>query len=143
MSFNNPRRGMPLGNIGRYSIRLLYHSVLSLYETSSIVNTILTLHHTILTFYDLKETTLENTVGKTQNAGNIYIYSITNKRYTTQKYIYLENTVGKTQNAGNKHFPKVFSTLSKKEILILETYNLSSATASNWSSPNFCCLVKG
>ena len=96
MSFNNPRRGMPLGNIGRYSSRLLYHSVLSLYETSSIVNTILTLHHTILTFYDLKETTLENTVGK-------------------------------TQNAGNQHFPQVFSTLSKKEILILETFNLSSA----------------
>ena len=43
----------------------------------------------------------------------------------------LENTVRKEENAGNQHFPTVFSALSKREIVILATFNLSSASAFN------------
>ena len=46
----------------------------------------------------------------------------------------LENTVGKGENAGNQHFSPfttMFSTLSKREIVILATLNLSSAIAFN------------
>ena len=52
----------------------------------------------------------------------------------TPKKKALENTVGKGENAGNQHFllfPTVFSTLSKREIIILANYNLSSANAFN------------
>ena len=46
----------------------------------------------------------------------------------------LENTVGKGENDCNQHFslfPTVFSTLSRKEIIILTTSILSSANAFN------------
>ena len=43
----------------------------------------------------------------------------------------LENTMGTEENAGPSifSFPTVFSTLSKREILILATFDLSSANA--------------
>ena len=43
-----------------------------------------------------------------------------------------ENIVGKGENAGNQHFllfPTMFSTVSKTEIIIVATLNLSSANA--------------
>ena len=52
----------------------------------------------------------------------------------TQRKKALENTVGKGENAGNQHFllfPTVFSTLSKREIIIVTTSILSSTTAFN------------
>ena len=40
----------------------------------------------------------------------------------------LENTVGNGENAGNQHvLLTVFSSLSKREIIFLATFNLSSA----------------
>ena len=44
-----------------------------------------------------------------------------------------ENTVGKGANAGNQLFLlfPVFSTLSRREIIILTTFNLLSANAFN------------
>ena len=39
--------------------------------------------------------------------------------------------MGKGENALNQHFPAIFSTLSKTQIIILATYNLSSANALN------------
>ena len=44
----------------------------------------------------------------------------------------LENTVGKGENAGNQHFllfPQCFLLLSKREIIILAMFHLSSANA--------------
>ena len=44
----------------------------------------------------------------------------------------LENTGGKGENVGNQHFlpfPPVFSILSKGGMVILATFNLSSANA--------------
>ena len=44
----------------------------------------------------------------------------------------LENTVGKEENAGNQHFllfPQCFQLLSQREIVILATFNLSTANA--------------
>ena len=46
----------------------------------------------------------------------------------------LENTVGKGENAGMPEFcpfSTVFSTLSKREIIMTATFNLSSANAFN------------
>ena len=46
----------------------------------------------------------------------------------------LENNEGKGENAANQHFllfPPVFPTMSKREIIILATFNLSSANAFN------------
>ena len=54
--------------------------------------------------------------------------------HTTLRKKTLENIVGKEENAGNQHFlpfPTVFSTLSKREIIIFATLNLSSANAFN------------
>ena len=50
----------------------------------------------------------------------------------TQKKKALENTVGKQENSGNQHFllfQKRFSTLSRREIIILAMFNLFSANA--------------
>ena len=45
----------------------------------------------------------------------------------------LENTVGNGENAGNQHvLLTVFSSLSKREIIFLATFNLSSAHAFNF-----------
>ena len=60
----------------------------------------------------------------------------------TQKKKALEYTLGKGENAGYQHFLKVFSTLSKREIIILAPFNLSYASAFN-SRPESCRLVKG
>ena len=52
----------------------------------------------------------------------------------TLKQTALENTVGKGEIAGKLAFPPfttVFSTLSKREIVILATFNFSSANAFN------------
>ena len=103
MSFSNPRRGMPLGNIGRYSSRLLCHSVLSLNETSLIVKTILTLYHTILTFY--------------------YPEGEDFRRHWEKEKILVSSIFS---------FSAVFSSLSKREIIILARFDLSSAIAFNY-----------
>ena len=44
-----------------------------------------------------------------------------------------ENTVGKGEKTGNQHFPlfPVFSTLSKREIVTLASFDLSSANVFN------------
>ena len=49
----------------------------------------------------------------------------------SQKQNPFENIVWKGENAGNQHFPTMFSTLSKTEIIIWATFILSSATAFN------------
>ena len=51
----------------------------------------------------------------------------------TLKIKALENTVGKGENAGNQHFIlfPVFSTLSKRKIVILAMFNLLFANAFN------------
>ena len=53
---------------------------------------------------------------------------------TTHRKKASENTVGKGENSGNQHFLRfstVSSTLSKREIIILAIFNLSSANANN------------
>ena len=51
--------------------------------------------------------------------------------------------VGKGENAGNQHFllfPTMFSTVSRREIIILVTFVLSSANALNLvDSENWLC----
>ena len=56
-----------------------------------------------------------------------------------------ENIVGKGEKAGNQHFlifPAVFSTRSKTEMIILATFDLSSANALNLAQSKNCRLVK-
>ena len=74
----------------------------------------LTLYHTIPTFNDPKKKTLENTVGKGENAGN-------------QHFLL---------------FP-LFSTLSEREIIILATFNLLSVNAFNLVTSKNCLFGKG
>ena len=40
-------------------------------------------------------------------------------------------------------FPTMFSTLSKTEIIIFVTFNLSSAISYIWSGSKFCCAGMG
>ena len=64
---------------------------------------------------------------------------------TTLKRKALENTMGKGENAGNQHFllfPTVFSTLSKREIIILIIFNMSSAKAFNFDKSNILSFGK-
>ena len=58
----------------------------------------------------------------------------------------LENTEGKGENAGNQHFllfSTVFSTLSKRENVILATFKLSSANAFNLVMSKILFFGKG
>ena len=59
-----------------------------------------------------------------------YLFTTQSRLLTTLKKA-LENMVGKRENAGYQHFLlfPVFSSLSKREILISATFNLSSANA--------------
>ena len=63
---------------------------------------------------------------------------------TTLKKKGLENTVGKDrENAGNQHFlffPSVFSTLSRREIIIW-IYFVVCKMLLLWTTLKFCCLV--
>ena len=56
----------------------------------------------------------------------------------------LENNVGKGENAGNQHLLLFrHCTLSKREILILATFNLSSANAFNLVTSKILSFGKG
>ena len=57
----------------------------------------------------------------------------------------LENTVGKGENANNQHFLlfPVFSTLSRREIITLAMFNLTSANAFNLVTSKLLSFGKG
>ena len=56
-----------------------------------------------------------------------------------------QNIVGKRENAGNHFspFPKMFSTLSKTEIIIYDPFILSTANAFNLDKVKFLSSGKG